>query len=382
MKIKYGLILASLLSSSVMAQVPVTTNSVPEVVAPVVSTPTLGLTDPAPPSVGTNAAPKKKVLKKKHAAQKPATSKKAGTKTSSGANAAKKSTKSTTASTNSVVSTPFIMNGGAIAKQNNINIRGQARINSEVIGHLKKGDEVTVLEEVTLKHPKTDEPAQWVKIALPESMHVWVNTPLVDASNSVVKAHKVNLRGGPGENFSILGRIKAGDVIKAIGTKGDWTELESGTNAYAFVAAHLLEPKAAAPIPVVVAPPVPSLVENQTTNFPAGGSVTAPVAVTPPVPVVPVPVPVIKNVVEEPLPKRIVEREGIVGGAVSIQAPSHFELRSLDNGKTMDYLFTSTTNVVLKNYKGLTVLVSGEEELDERWPNTPVLTIQRIQVVK
>jgi len=30
----------------------------------------------------------------------------------------------------------------------------------------------------------------------------------------------------------------------------------------------------------------------------------------------------------------------------------------------------------------MTVLVSGEEELDERWPNTPVLTIQRIQTVK
>ena len=27
-------------------------------------------------------------------------------------------------------------------------------------------------------------------------------------------------------------------------------------------------------------------------------------------------------------------------------------------------------------------LVSGEEELDERWPNTPVLTIHKIQVVK
>ena len=33
-------------------------------------------------------------------------------------------------------------------------------------------------------------------------------------------------------------------------------------------------------------------------------------------------------------------------------------------------------------YVGKTVLVSGEVSLDERWPNTPVLTIRRIQPVK
>ena len=33
-------------------------------------------------------------------------------------------------------------------------------------------------------------------------------------------------------------------------------------------------------------------------------------------------------------------------------------------------------------YNGKTVLVTGEEGLDERWPNTPVLTIHKIQVVK
>jgi hypothetical protein len=77
-----------------------------------------------------------------------------------------------------------------------------------------------------------------------------------------------------------------------------------------------------------------------------------------------------------------VQREGIVGGTVSIQAPTHYELESLDDGKPMDYLYTMSTNLNLNNYKGLTVLVSGEEALDERWPNTPVITIQRIQVVK
>ena len=99
-------------------------------------------------------------------------------------------------------------------------------------------------------------------------------------------------------------------------------------------------------------------------------------------PAVAIPAPAPAPVVEQPPVKRVVTREGLLGGFVSINTPSHYELRSLDNGKTIDYLYTSTTNVVLKNFRGKTVLVSGEEELDERWPNTPVLTIESIQVVK
>ena len=65
-----------------------------------------------------------------------------------------------------------------------------------------------------------------------------------------------------------------------------------------------------------------------------------------------------------------------------IQAPSHFELKSLDDGQVMDYLYSTSTNLNLAKYKGRTILVTGEEELDERWPNTPVLTIKKIHVVE
>ena len=85
---------------------------------------------------------------------------------------------------------------------------------------------------------------------------------------------------------------------------------------------------------------------------------------------------------EGPAPERVVSREGSVGDTVSIQAPTHFELESLDNHKVIDYLYTTSTNLLLRRYRGMTVLVSGEEGLDERWPNTPVITVQRIQVVQ
>ena len=95
----------------------------------------------------------------------------------------------------------------AIVKQNNVNVRGQPDINSEVVIRLKKGDAVSILEEITLKKAKLDEPEKWARIALPASTYVWVHGSFVDPTSQTVVPKKLNVRSGPGENFSILGRI-------------------------------------------------------------------------------------------------------------------------------------------------------------------------------
>ena len=87
-------------------------------------------------------------------------------------------------------------------------------------------------------------------------------------------------------------------------------------------------------------------------------------------------------VAEEPPPKRIVDREGIVRGTFSIQAPTHFELYSPETGRTIDWLYTPSPNLDLRRYKGLRIVVTGEEAIEERWGNTPVITIQKIQVLE
>jgi uncharacterized protein YgiM (DUF1202 family) len=379
MKMKYGFILATMISTVVTAQV--ATNTPPPLAAPggaavpVETTPAVQAPVDASVTAATNqpAAKKaKKTAKKKDAKKAVVDNKKKPAK---------------------VVEAPaFADNESAVAKQNNINIRGQANINSEVVGHLKQGEAVTVLKEVTLKHPKTDEPAKWAQIALPAGMHVWVNGSFLDTNQTVV-ATKLNLRTGPGENFSVIGQLHKGDTVKALNVKGDWAEVEAPSSAYAFVAAHLLARKVpgAAPTEPVTPPvaPVATTVETTAQIAPpaAGTPATTPATTEPTASVTPVetptiPAPLPAPVVDEPPAKRIVQREGIVGGTVSIQAPTHFELESLDDGKLMDYLYSTSTNLTLQRYKGLTVLVSGEEALDERWPNTPVITIQRIQVVK
>lgn len=362
MKMKNGLILALMISTVASAQ-PTSTNVPPPLPAPAPAPATPAPVVSSPIDASVAAATNEPTAKKP-----------------------KKTAKKKTQKKQAVEVPSFHDNQMAVAKQNNINVRGQAHINSEVIAHLKQGEAVTVLKEVTLKHPKIDEPAKWAQIALPAGVHVWVNGTFLD-TNQTVTASKLNVRTGPGENFSVIGMLKKGDTVKALNVKGDWAEIDPPQNAYAFVAAHLLAPAPPGTETQVATttPPVTTPVETPTPVAPApteNPTTTTSVATQTPTTTPTVPAPLPSPAPDEPPPPRIVQREGIVGGTVSIQAPSHYELESLDDGTVMDYLYTGSTNLVLSRYKGLTVLVSGEEELDERWPNTPVITVRRIQLVK
>ncbi|HEY2952810.1 MAG TPA: SH3 domain-containing protein [Verrucomicrobiae bacterium] len=290
---------------------------------------------------------------------------------------------------------PVTEPGPAIVRQNNVNVRGQAAINSEVIAHLKKGDKVTVLEEVTIKKPKTDEPAKWARIALPSGTPAWVHSSFIDTATKAVKVKKLNLRSGPGENYSVIGHLEKGAPIKEIETKGEWIKIEAPEKSAAFVAAHLLSkdvgaasvaavppptpvpPPRPPPTPVAIAalpPPAPTPVPPVDNTVPPP---VPPPIVAPPPPVIPPPTPAAPE--EEIIVRRVVTREGVVKGSVSIQAPTYYVLKSLDNGRTINYLHTTSTNVLVNEFWNQKVLVTGEESLDERWPNTPVLTIESIQ---
>jgi uncharacterized protein YgiM (DUF1202 family) len=284
-------------------------------------------------------------------------------------------------------STPLIA-GSASVVATNVNVRGRAGLIGEVLTKIHRGDKVMVIEEITLKNSKADEPSAWAKINLPDGAHVWVNTSFIDAATKTVKPKKLNLRGGPGENYSVIGTLEKGATVKELQTKGDWIEIEAPAGAYAFVAAQYLSQEAAAT--PVATPPVTT---PEPTPEPAVVPAATPVVTTPtdappatnaaPLPTLPVitptPDPVISN---EPPPQRIVQHEGIVKGAWSIQAPTKFALVSADTGKTINYLYTASTNLDLRRYKGLRIVVTGEEGLDKRWRNTPIITIRRIQVIE
>lgn len=381
MKMKHWLILAATLSAGWPA---------PQVFAddqPSPGTPSSGLQTTPPP-----LAPEKPARKKKSATAKQ--------------NAAEP--KKSFATDTIKAETP-LARGPAVVTQKNVNVRGQAAINSEVIVRLKKGDHVNVIDEITLRKPKLDEPAKWAKVSLPTNSAVWVNASFINAADKTVTPKKLKVRSGPGENYSVLAIIPKGTVVKDIESKGDWMKIETPADAYGFIAAHLLSSAPAAPLAVAaieppkplppletkVAPPIIAVAppEPVVPAAPAVTPVVTPAPVVPP-PVTPatpadtvavatpaVPASPAAPAVEETLVKRVVSREGMVKRSVSIQAPTYFALESLDTGKTINYLYSSTTNLALKDFTGKRILVMGEEMLDERWPNTPVINVDTLQAV-
>lgn len=387
MKTNCWLILGTMIATTAVAQV--NTNKLPEIPPPALAVPApvvapVGTKTTAPvKKTAVNA--RKKVVKKAAPAAKPVVRKIADP------------------------SAPLVP-GPATVAADNVNLRGQAGLLGEVVGQVKKGDTVSILSEITLDKPKAGEPAHWAKIALPAGTKVWINSRFVDVTNKVVAVKKLNLRGGPGENYSVLGVVEKGTTITEVASKGDWTQIETPATAFAFVAAAYLRqevPVSAPNVPVTpvvaavqpVAPTPTTVAEPQPVAPPSSIPPTPEVSVPPVAPVaaapVPTPAPVTPAMIVPPPtpaameidtnlpppPPRIVTHEGSVRPSVSPVAPTTYELYDPANNKAINYLFTSTTNLNLHRYNGLHITVTGEEGMESRWQDTPVLTIQKIYVL-
>ena len=377
MKTNYWLILGTMIATSAVAQV--NTNKLPEIPPPALSAPATLTPAVAPVETKTNAPVKKAVVKAKK-------------------KVVKKAKPAVTPVAKKIAEAPVtLVAGPATVAADNVNLRGQAGLQGEVVGHVKKGDSVTVLSEINLDKPKAGEPAQWAKVALPAGTKVWINSTFIDATNKVVSVKKLNLRGGPGENYSVLGVLEKGTAFTEVTSKGSWTQIETPTSAFAFVAASYLKQEApGVPVPPVVAAvepvaPTPTTVAEASPVAPMPAP-NVPVAAPPTPEPVPTPAPVLPTLMvppsapapevdTNPPPPRIVTHEGTVRSSVSIVAPTAYELFDPANGKAINYLFSTTTNLNLTRYNGLRITVTGEEGMDARWRDTPVLTIQKIYVL-
>src|ERR1041385_528206 len=145
----------------------------------------------------------------------------------------------------------------ATINRNHINVRAAPSVNSEVVTRLQKGDKVTFLEEINVDKPKKDEPAKWAAIKLPEGAKVWVFTGFLD--DHKVKVPRLNLRAGPGENYSVLGRLERGAEVKEIRVMDQWMEIEPPEGARAYVDASFIDrgkPEAGQEIAEAAKPPL------------------------------------------------------------------------------------------------------------------------------
>jgi uncharacterized protein YgiM (DUF1202 family) len=290
--------------------------------------------------------------------------------------------------------TVALVPGAAEVTVSNLIVRGQAGLQGEVVTHLFKGDAVTVLSQINLDKHAADEPAQWAKIALPSTVHVWLNGKFIDATSKAVSAKKLNLRAGPGENYSVVGLLEKGATVSEVETKGDWIKIEAPTNAFAFVAAMYLKQEAAAPVatnlppPVEIAPtpaptptpvPEPQPIVTEPAPAPVATENNPPPAVAPPVSV-PAPEPVVIET-NVPTTPRVATHEGVVRHVGSLITPTEYELYDPTTDNNVDFLYTTTTNLNLGRYVGMRIIVTGKEGLAARWNDIPVLTIERILVI-
>src|SRR5262249_39313388 len=121
-------------------------------------------------------------------------------------------------------SAPAVETG--VVLENRVNIRSQPALSSEVIAQLREGDLVTILDEVPADKIKPGEPEKWMRISLPTNIHVWVHTQFIDPNSKTVLPRRLNVRSGPGENHSVVGRLEQGAVVNETSRKDNWMEID------------------------------------------------------------------------------------------------------------------------------------------------------------
>jgi uncharacterized protein YgiM (DUF1202 family) len=124
-------------------------------------------------------------------------------------------------------------------KGNNVNVRGQATVQSEVVTQFKKGENVTIVDKVPASRRGPKEPASFYRIALPSGTPVWVSANFV--KDGVVSATRLNVRSGPGQKFSVLGRIAKGTQINELRRVDEWLEIATAPGVHGFVASFLID---------------------------------------------------------------------------------------------------------------------------------------------
>jgi len=201
-----------------------------------------------------------------------------------------------------------------------------------------------------------------------------------------------------------VARLEKGDAIVEQRKEKGWIAILPPTNAYAFVAAECLTMQPEAP-PAAAAPPPPVVQVPAEVPPPAPIRTESAPPQAPP-PQAPAPTPASQSEQElgalrqaehqpEPSvaaataapaqpaasePPRIVTREGFVHRAYNIQAPADYELRDVKTGGVIDFL-QPPVNMNFKIYVGTRITVTGAEGLAPRWPRTPVLQVQSVDLI-
>jgi uncharacterized protein YgiM (DUF1202 family) len=127
--------------------------------------------------------------------------------------------------------TPYLFQGEINA--DNINIRSDSTITSEVICRLNKDDIVDVSSELY----------DWYKIKLPKEASLFIKkefVAIVNEKTAKVSKDNVNLRLRPDISAPILGKVNKDEAVNIIGDNGEWYKIEAVANSFGWVHKNFL----------------------------------------------------------------------------------------------------------------------------------------------
>jgi hypothetical protein len=307
---------------------------------------------------------------------------------------------------------PFVKDG--VVNVSRLNVRAGRGENYSVIGRLNRGEEVKAIRTME----------EWMEIEQPTNAYAFVDISLLKFEGEAPAVPTTpTVANNEANNQSVTSAPTAPETTPVVTPPVTTETISNNTDtAVAAVPATTSEPTNnvaanVAPEPVVViqpdnpsttvaqpevATPVPAnteaqppvnLVQPETAVTQPESSPLAPIIVATPeatnapaattanaVSELPTVAPPVERKVTPP-GKRIVRREGIVRATTSIQAPTWYELVNAETKKRINYLFGDNLEINLKDYRGQRVVVSGEELIDSRWPNTPIMDLQSLDVL-
>jgi uncharacterized protein YgiM (DUF1202 family) len=151
---------------------------------------------------------------------------------------------------------PTSIGSGFIADQF-ISGRGKATVHSQPVFQFTQHEPVNLLEEITLAAPKAGEPRKWYRVQVPLDAGLWVHHQFLHNQRIVtivgndgnpsphtyasVKPNRLNVRGGAGDAFPVLGQLPQGTDVALTGTqKGKWLEIFAPGNCSVYVASQFV----------------------------------------------------------------------------------------------------------------------------------------------
>ncbi len=122
----------------------------------------------------------------------------------------------------------------------NINIRSDSTINSQVISSINREEIVEVVNELY----------NWYKIRLPIKAPSFIRKDFVsnvDERTALVLKTGVNIRLGPNESSAILGRVDKNEIINILQESGAWYKISPVNNSFGWIYKKFVD-KTTAPI--------------------------------------------------------------------------------------------------------------------------------------